>query len=412
MLSLRPGAAAVRSNVRQLPLLLVLTFIESFATICVERGVYFYTHDVLLLGDVWNLWMALALGVGYIFGALSSHRCCLRFGERPVLLAMLAGQAAVHLAMAWLPLPIVIFIGAALLGPLNGMKWPVVESYVSAGRTGVSQARSIGWFNVSWAVPVVLSLVVAGPLLARYGSGFFVLPAAINIAALLMALRLPAQPVHVLHMEQAAVDQHRSMQDRLRPLLTSHRWLLLASYTAMFLLAPLMPGIFKGLKVPAAWSPAASSIMDVFRVATFVALGLTVFWHGRVSIVWLSLASLTAGLFLVLFGADLAAALGGGIAMAITWVILGQVLFGLSSGMIYYGALYYAMVVQNASVEGGGAHEGLIGGGFALGPLAGLIAVALAPHVGGNLPATFISVGPMLAVCFALSLWPLRKPRG
>jgi hypothetical protein len=51
---------------------------------------------------------------------------------------------------------------------------------------------------------------------------------------------------------------------------------------------------------------------------------------------------------------------------------------------IYTGALYYAMEVGQADVDAGGAHEALIGLGYALGPgcgllAAGSIAAGLAP---------------------------------
>ena len=48
-------------------------------------------------------------------------------------------------------------------------------------------------------------------------------------------------------------------------------------------------------------------------------------------------------------------------------MVAGELLFGWAVGEVYFAALYYAMVVQNASVEAGGGHERIIGLGFALG---------------------------------------------
>ena len=42
--------------------LLLLTLLESFATVLIERGVYFYTYNRLGFTDVENLWMALGFG--------------------------------------------------------------------------------------------------------------------------------------------------------------------------------------------------------------------------------------------------------------------------------------------------------------------------------------------------------------
>jgi hypothetical protein len=43
-------------------------------------------------------------------------------------------------------------------------------------------------------------------------------------------------------------------------------------------------------------------------------------------------------------------------------------------GTIYAGAFYYAMAVGAAEVEAGGKHEALIGAGYCLGPVCGLLA--------------------------------------
>ena len=52
--------------------------------------------------------------------------------------------------------------------------------------------------------------------------------------------------------------------------------------------------------------------------------------------------------------------------------------------------------MKNASVEAGGGHEGLIGTGFALGPLAGLIGVAIQPHIGSEVGGTLRGAAPIL----------------
>ena len=211
-------------------LLLAVTFIESFGCIFVERGVYFFTHDLMRFSDVWNLLLALAFGVAYVAGALASHAASRRWGERRVLLTMLAGQMIVHLLLAaWpvrsgliplLPGPVAaaasapagwstivaIIVGSTLIGTLNGMKWPVIESYVSAGQSPEMQARSVGVFNLSWSVPVVLSLLAIGPLVGYWPAGLFLVPAAMNALALAMSLAVPERPVHLAsgHVESMA----------------------------------------------------------------------------------------------------------------------------------------------------------------------------------------------------------------
>ncbi len=251
-----------------------------------------------------------------------------------------------------------------------------------------------------------MALAAAGPLIlldkqvAAYvsvGTLFFI-PAVINAACVLLSGPLPRRPEHLP--EDHADRPSPEMVERLTRLLTSNRWLMLASYTAMFLLAPLVPEVFKQLQVSAQWAPALSGLLDVVRVAAFALLfGLT-FWHGRAWPAVMSMLFAPAGFLMILFGNSLA------------MVLAGEVLFGLSAGIVYYAALYYAMAVKNASVEGGGAHEGLIGGGFAIGPALGLVAVAIAPRIGGEFIATLASVGPFFILCSIMAARPLvRRPR-
>jgi hypothetical protein len=89
---------------------------------------------------------------------------------------------------------VAIIVGSTLIGTLNGMKWPVIESYVSAGQSPEMQARSVGVFNLSWSVPVVLSLLAIGPLVGYWPAGLFLVPAAMNALALAMSLAVPERP--------------------------------------------------------------------------------------------------------------------------------------------------------------------------------------------------------------------------
>jgi hypothetical protein len=114
----------------------------------------------------------------------------------------------------------------------------------------------------------------------------------------------------------------------------------------------------------------------------------------------LAIIALPLGFALVLFGTN------------IGLVLAGEALFGAAAGLLYTAALYYAQVVQNASVDAGGAHEALIGAGYALGPLAGLIGTALA-HGAGPGSAAYVqgmslATLPLVATGLGAALWQLR----
>ena len=373
---------------------LVITFIESFATTCVERGIYFFSHDYLHFSDVQNLWLALAFGAAYVLGALVSHALCLRLREKGLLLLCLGGQLAVHLLMgAWTIAPVIV-AGSVALGLLNGLKWPVIESYIGAGLTPMRTVPVIGRFNLAWSSAVPLALVVIGPIIASDRSGLFFLAAGINLVSVVLARPLPPHPIHLPedHPDRPAAGQKL----RYESLLHASRWLLLAKYSMLWILAALMPGIFARLGVSVSVAAGLSGLVDLMRAVAFALLLAWQGWHNRTGPIVLSVIALPAGFFLVLFGQGMTAVLGG------------EVLFGLAGGVVYYAALYYAMVVKNASVEAGGGHEGLIGLGFAVGPAAGLAGVALGPVLGGELPGTLAGVGPLLAACTIGALWSLR----
>src|SRR4051812_14085081 len=114
--------------------LFILTFFESIAGTLLQRGVYFYTHENLGFSQSQNLWVAFGFGATYIIGAFTSHGVCKRFGERRLLLGCIFGLLVLHSALALFPAAWFLVLGVLGTAIIQGLKWPVVESYVSAGR--------------------------------------------------------------------------------------------------------------------------------------------------------------------------------------------------------------------------------------------------------------------------------------
>jgi hypothetical protein len=376
--------------------LLLITFVESFATVLIERGIYFYTYNRLGFTDVENLWVALGFGASYAMGALASHHLARRGTEKGLLVASLGGQFLVQVGLCAWPFPYTVVIGNAVIGLLAGLKWPLVESYVAAGLTPKDQAKVIGRFNISWAVPTALAVGAAGPLIAWRTEGLFAVAACLTVVSLILVLPLDRRAVH-LPQDHPERPNLREMA-RYRGLLVSSRWSMLSKYSLMWILAALLPGIFKGLNVKnVIVATALAAQLDVFRSLTFLALHVWRGWHRRWEPLAWVIAGLPAGFFLAVFGPSVAV------------VLLGELVFGVSAGMTYYAALYYAMVVKNASVDAGGAHEGLIGAGFAVGPAAGLAGNALAPAVGGVVLGRIAGVAPVVVACVVGAVVSLVK---
>jgi MFS family permease len=379
---------------------LLISFIESFATTLIERGLYFYSEKVLKFTSAENLWLALGFGVAYAAGALVSHPLSKRLPEKSLLVLSIVGQIAGHLALFVWPGAYALVAVNPALGFFNGLKWPLVESYVNAGQTPTEAARTVGRFNMSWVTAVFVGLLASGPLIGLRPPGnraIFLVAAALNAVSLWLL-----RPVHRTPGYLPADHPERPTPEalgRLRAILLSSRWTMFMSYCLMWILAALLPHIYEKLRVPVSVSPALSGVLDLVRGAAFCALQYRTGWHHRRLPLVAAMVGVPVGFFVTIFGPHLAV------------VLVGELVFGAAAGLAYYAALYYAMVVKNAAVDAGGAHEGLIGSGFAVGPLMGLLGVALAPTVGGELVGMFCGVGPLVAVCAVGAMIPLARLR-
>jgi hypothetical protein len=172
---------------------------------------------------------------------------------------------------------------------------------------------------------------------------------------------------------------------------------MMLSYSLIFLLAPLMPDILRDLGLDVARSTPAAALLDVGRLLSFLLVAAYSGWRSRVPPLVAAIVALPAAFCMVLFAQHLALALAG------------EVLLGIAAGFAYYSALYYALVVKNASVDAGGAHEALIGLGYALGPLAGLAAQAVGSATTGEAKALGILAAalPLVVPCVYFALRPL-----
>ncbi len=388
--------------------LFVLTFLESIAATLIQRGIYFFTHENLNFSQSQNLWIAFGFGVAYVGGALVSHNLSNRFGERRVLLGSVLTLLALHSLLALVPAAAVLVASVLGTAIVQGIKWPVVESYVSAGRAPKQLLPLLSRYNVTWATAGFVAIGITGLIVGTHIPAlFFWFPALLNLLAAGLVLRLPARPLHLdhTHPERPAESELENM----RALLGSARWSMTGSYALLYVLAPLMPSLLAQLALPVTLATPVASILDATRVITFGALGALAGWHGKRTPMWLALVALPSGFLLILLGNSL------------PLLITGEVVCGVAAGFTYTAALYYALVSKNASVDAGGAHEGLIGIGIGLGPLSGLAGQLL---VGQRVPfgqagaglqpfmALALTSAPIITVCVFGSLRSLFRLRG
>ncbi|MEI7901808.1 MAG: hypothetical protein WCK89_16260 [bacterium] len=367
---------------------LQLTFVESFVTILIERGVYFYTCHTLGFSDRDNLLLALAFGLVYAATAVVSHWCTKWWGERNLLWLTLFSQLVVTLAMAALPSAGVVVAGTILLGGLYGLKWPVLESYMLAGDTPSRAVSTVGRFSMSWSIAIPLALAAAGPLIGAGRIWLFLAAVAAGLPSFFVVWHLPPRPLHLPHDHPEHLPPPTAA--RWRRLLVASRVLMFTGYAQLWVLAALLPGIYVHLSLPVSFAAGLSGMVDLMRFAAFTLFGIWIGWHDRRWPVAAVLIGQPLGFALVCLGGSLA------------WVLLGELIFGLSLGLTYYAALYYAMTLKRGAVEAGGGHEGLVGLGFAVGP--GLVLLGKTLGFAGNLPGMAV----LVTVCSAWAWGAVR----
>lgn len=337
-----------------LPAVLTVTFLGSIGSGTFWAGLFFVSAQVYRFGPVANLTLAAAMGGVYAAAARGAGRLAHARAPRQVLSAALAIWTLTALLPLLLPGSVAALWVAALIGSAaSATTFPVVESYLTAGRHGAEMRSAIGQFNLTWTPATALPLVLL-PLLASRPAASFAVASAATAAAWVAMWRLPAHPA-----PHGAAESAHAIGPAYRRLLAVASWLLPVSYVVSSALAPILPHRLAAVGVGERASLIATLWMAT-RFAALLAMWRSSFWHGRWTTLAAGAAALGAGLVLVLGSSTLPPLLAG------------LLLYGAGMGTIYYASLYYTMAVGQAAVDAGGTFEALIGVGYLIGPLLGL----------------------------------------
>jgi hypothetical protein len=378
-----------------LAVLLLVTFLGSVSSGIFWAAIFFVTAGPYHFSPARNLALAAAMGAVYALGARYAGTMLRALERRLSPRAVLGATLAIWGLAALAPLALgseAALWGAALLGAAaSAVTWPIVESYLAAGRHGSQMRAAIGWFNVTWTPATAVPLLVL-PLFAPAQVIFSLgLSVVVNAGAVLALLALPARPgAHEPIAALAAVGPEYPW------LMRSASWLLPLSYVMSSTLAPVLPHRLAALGHTRDASLIAASWMAA-RFATLALMGVVDFWHGRWGTLVAAGAALAGGLGLTLLATTLAG------------MVAGLLLFGVGMGLTYYAALYYALAVGHAAVDAGGTFEALIGVGYCLGPMLGI-----GGHASGEAHAgatTFALAAGATALATLAALGPYRQAR-
>lgn len=390
--------------------IMLLSFLASVGTYIVESGVFFLTKHTYQFSEVENYALGCSLGTTYIVGAAGAskwialaRRVVPGIGSRGILTGMMLVMT-VLCAVPWAarrftgdagaePAHWPMWVLVLIYSPLTGVMWPMIESYVSGGRSGPALRSAMSRWNVVWSSALVVGSIGMARFVEEYAAEVVLSLAALHLSAAFLTMMLSPEPAP--HPSEA----HHAAPLRFRQLLVTFRWLLPMSYVVSSAMIPFLPSMLKKLGIAPVMQTVYSAAWLATRTLAFFVFQRTSGWHGRWRLPALGLSALLGGFALCAMSYLLSGAFSG-----ITILVLGLCVFGVGMGCIYMGGIYYAMEVGKAEVDAGGTHEALIGVGYTLGPAIGLLAASA--QSAGRLEAKYFEpavLGGVGAVCLAVA---------
>jgi MFS family permease len=323
-------------------------------------GVFFFTKHQFGWTLFQNFVLSAGLGAVYIVGALAAHSLSTRFGRRGPLTVIYSIIIVTTLIAAAHPTPTITTVVILIYAFVSSMTWPIIENLISAGVDDPHLlSRRLARYNIVWATVGSVVIALNGLIIEKWPAGVFLIPAGACAAALVLVMLGRIDP-------DGGGDAPKPHGDP-EPTLARQRvvalWLSRISVPAMYLMIYALGAMLPSLAVIQPLRPAAQtaicSVWMIVRLAAFLVLGATAFWHTRPRLLLLAAATLLISLLMITLPDNLLI------------MVLGQVAFGAATGLIYAASLYFGMVLSEGSTEHGGYHEALIGLGMTLGPAVG-----------------------------------------
>lgn len=369
----------LRNNCTSLRASLVLTGLASTGTSVIWNGLPFIAKRDYGFSETENLALYLLIGFVYVSGALTSGVCTGKLKPfvslRTIIALLLVTVTVVCSTPLFFSGGWVIWLAGGIAGFCSAWLWPIVESYLVAGRHGSEMRRAIGWWNLVWMVSVAGVMLAMAPLMDKHASMVIVGLGVMNLVAIGVLPWYTKNPPE--HLETSSVEH---VPDGYRGLLSGARVLLPLSYVINGVLAPLLPFVLAGIAIDIFWQTPLASIWMVARVLVTAFMWQWGVWHGKWSVLWIAICTMALGFTGILSAVNLPI------------LVIGLILFGGGMGITYYAALYYAMAVGRAKVDAAGTHEALIGGGYMVGPIIGLGSIQVASATDSSSFTTLICV--------------------
>lgn len=376
---LRGPAAPPRAALTPLWAAFVFTFFNSVGGMTVtSNALFFITRQGYHFSENQNSFLGVLLGATYIIGALFAARLprllkrlfpsLSQRGVLAIFMVCLAVLSCVPVLGGFLdsdpahPSTWPIWTIVLCYTPITGMLWPIVESYISGGRSAGPLRSTIGRWNVVWSSSGVFASFLVAPLVEKHASLVLACVGVGHLLAAAVLTRFTPTPAPHLH------EEHAPTPPVYAKLLVTFRMLLPMSYVVCSALGPYLPSAAVQLHVAESSQAMIAIAWLLPRVCGFILMQRWQGWHGRWFVPVLGGLVLLGGFSIAITATSLPGWLGAGDSVGLAALIAGLALFGLGMSIIYAGAIYYAMEVGQAEVDAGGTHEALIGVGYMAGP--------------------------------------------
>lgn len=353
-----------------------LTACNTVASAYYLNYLFFYLHDRFGFGNRGNLLVAALHGATYIFAAWFGGRFAQARGYLTSLavgftgLALCTGVAYFVDSAVGQVLLIVPYTSVLLL------TWPALEALVIEHEPVSRVPHMVGIYNLTWSLSTALAYFSGGRLYDAIGRGaIFVVPGVMFLGLLGAVVWLRSREAAVIAPPLSPAVAHHPEARALAGRVAPQTFLRLAwianpfAYMAMYTVLAVMPDLARRLGLSPTRVGLFCSVWFFSRVAAFAVLWIWTGWHYRFR--WMVTAFAT---IILSFAAML-------LASSLTMMVVAQVFFGFSAGLIYYSSLFYAMDVGEAKGEHGGLHEAAIGIGICAGPAVGALSLQIWPGV-------------------------------
>ncbi|MGI8965433.1 MAG: MFS transporter [Limisphaerales bacterium] len=352
----------------------ILEGLNALATTYYFYYIYFLMQKQFGFGALQNLLLAAGLGFIYAFaavfgGRVAQKRGCffsLKIGFFILATALLAGSQVSHLSNHL----VVMVVGTV------GMcfTWPAFQAIISENEPRLRLQSLLGVYNLTWAGASALAYFTGGAMIEKLGlKSMFLVPGGVHFVQFIFTFWLEKKAA------LSSVKNNSESKIKLSPLpenkissvqktFLKMAWLANPfAYLAVNTLIPVIPTLAKELNLSPQFAGFSCSVWFFARAGSFVLLRFYPGWHYRFLGLVVSYAAMILSFAAMLLIPNL-------------WVlVLAQIIFGLSLGLIYYSSIFYSMDVGETKGDHAGIHEGAIGAGTCVGPAIGAAALYFFP---------------------------------